>query len=257
MANALPAIEAHLSSSAHKSMGNSAAKPSRAHADHVFFATSALLILAVVFIGFARSYYLVGMLRAHLPTVLIHIHGALMSCWVLLFIAQVALVSAKRIDWHMRLGILGMGLAGLIVPIGFATLIQTVRHRYMFFGKNMDLVLAGDVLQLSLFAALIIWAFCVRRDGAAHKRLMLLAMVTLLGPAIARWPFAFAHSFVGFFSLLDAIPLLLIAFDLVSRRRLHRATTLGVALVLGMQLSILPLAHSASWHHFTLWIQNY
>lgn len=254
MANAIPAVEAQLSSTARKSMGTAA--KSRARADDVFFVTAALLILAAIFIGFARTYYLAGMLHAHLPTVLIHVHGALMSCWILLFIAQVALVSAKRIAWHMRLGILGMGLAGLIVPIGFATLIQTVRHRYVFFGKNMDTVFAGDVLQLSLFVALIIWGFCLRRDGAAHKRLMLLAMVTLLGPAIARWPFAFAHSFVGFFSLLDAIPLLLIAFDLLSPRKLHRATILGIALILVMQFSMVPLAHSAFWHHFTLWVQN-
>src|SRR5215472_7519011 len=126
----------------------------RKRSDDYFFCCMAILILAIVFIGFAQTYYLAGMFRAHLPTVLIHVHGALMTCWILLFIVQVALVSAKRVDWHMRLGILGMVLAGLIVPIALATLIQTVRHRYAVFGKNLSIVSAGDVLQLSLFAAL-------------------------------------------------------------------------------------------------------
>jgi hypothetical protein len=36
----------------------------------------AVVILATVFIGFARSYYLAGVFRAPLPNLLVHIHGA-------------------------------------------------------------------------------------------------------------------------------------------------------------------------------------
>jgi hypothetical protein len=36
----------------------------------------ALLILATVFVGFARTYFLAGVFRAPLPSLLVHIHGA-------------------------------------------------------------------------------------------------------------------------------------------------------------------------------------
>jgi hypothetical protein len=65
----------------------------------------ALLILVFVFTGFARTYYLAGVFRATLPSPLVHLHGALFSFWILLLITQIVLVSADRVDWHMRLGV--------------------------------------------------------------------------------------------------------------------------------------------------------
>lgn len=44
--------------------------------DNLFFPGVAVLILATVFLGFARTYYLAVVFRAPLPNLLIHIHGA-------------------------------------------------------------------------------------------------------------------------------------------------------------------------------------
>ncbi len=156
----------------------------------------------------------------------------------------------------MRLGILGMILAASLVLVGFATLIGVVR-RHAVFPMGLDHLFADDVLQLSTFAVLISWAFLARRDAAAHKRLVILATVALLGPALARWPFAFVFSsdFV-FFGILDLVPIFLIAFDLWSIRKIHRVTILATILLLTMQISMRPIAHFAFWHQFTTWVQN-
>ncbi len=216
----------------------------------------ALLILGIAFIGFAHTYYLAGVFHAKLPSPLVHVHGALFSCWILLLIAQITLVSAGRVNWHMRLGIFGMILAASMVLVGFATLIGVVR-RHAVFPMGLDHLFADDVLQLSTFAVLISWAFLTRRDAAAHKRLVILATVALLGPALARWPFAFVFSSdFAFFGILDLIPIFIIAFDLWSRRKIHRVTILGTLLLLVMQFSMRPVAHFAFWHQFTVWIQN-
>src|SRR5258708_22296765 len=66
--------------------------------DNVFFSGMALLILITVFTGFARTYFLAGVFRAHLPNLLIHVHGAVFSSWILLLITQTALVSAGPVD---------------------------------------------------------------------------------------------------------------------------------------------------------------
>ncbi|MGZ7056831.1 MAG: hypothetical protein ACXVK3_15010 [Candidatus Angelobacter sp.] len=53
--------------------------------DHVFFSSTALLMLASVFVGFAPTYYLAGVFNAPLPNTIIHIHGAVFPlgscCW--------------------------------------------------------------------------------------------------------------------------------------------------------------------------------
>ena len=101
---------------------SSAAKPSVSvpgrRYDHLFFSALALLLLATVFVGFARSYYLAGVFRAPLPTRIVHLHGAAFSCWILLLVVQTSLVFADRVDIHRRLGIAGFLLAVLMVVLG-------------------------------------------------------------------------------------------------------------------------------------------
>ena len=47
--------------------------------DRQFFFAMTVLLLAVVVIGFAPSYYLAGVFRAPLPSPMVHVHGAVFS----------------------------------------------------------------------------------------------------------------------------------------------------------------------------------
>jgi hypothetical protein len=58
----------------------------------------ATLILATVFLGFAKSYFLKGMFWAPLPNWVIHVHGAAFTLFIFLLILQTSLVSAGRLD---------------------------------------------------------------------------------------------------------------------------------------------------------------
>jgi hypothetical protein len=86
--------------------------------DHFFFSGMAWLMLVTVFVGFAPSYYLAGLFRAPLPSPIIHVHGALSSCWILLLVTQTSLASAGRVDVHRRLGMAGFILACAMVVAG-------------------------------------------------------------------------------------------------------------------------------------------
>ena len=86
--------------------------------EHLFFSGMAVLLLATAFAGFAPTYYLAGIFRAPLPSTIIHVHGAVFSCWILLLITQTSLVSTGRVDIHRRLGIAGVALAGIMVIVG-------------------------------------------------------------------------------------------------------------------------------------------
>jgi len=87
-------------------------------ADRIFFSTMVLLLWATVLFGFAKTYFLAGMVEAPLPNRLIHIHGAIMTLWMVVLFVQTALISARKVKWHMTLGLFGFGLAVAMVIIG-------------------------------------------------------------------------------------------------------------------------------------------
>jgi hypothetical protein len=86
-----------------------------------------------VFAGFARTYYLKSFYTTPSPNhpvlpALLHIHGLVMTTWVVLFIVQVRLVAAHRADLHRKLGVAGAILAGLVVAINIDVSLRSV-HR--------------------------------------------------------------------------------------------------------------------------------
>src|SRR2546425_804228 len=150
--------------------------------DNLFFFGMALLILGTVFVGFAKSYFLAGVFRAPLPNVLIHMHGAAFTCWMLLLITQVSLVSAGRVDIHRKLGIAGFCLACLMVVLGtLAATNMLARGEPPF--ADAKAFYAVTLLDMVLFATMVLFAFRTRRDSSTHKRLILLATIGLLDAA--------------------------------------------------------------------------
>ncbi len=81
-----------------------AVRTSSDRAENRFFVGMSLLLLATVLVGFAKSYFLAGMISAPLPNKLIHIHAVFFSCWIVLLIAQASLISAHRFDLHQKFG---------------------------------------------------------------------------------------------------------------------------------------------------------
>ena len=232
--------------------------PARAgQRDRLFFSGIALLVLIAVSVGFARTYFLAGAFWAKLPSVLVHVHGALFTLWIALLVAQVALVASRRTRWHMRLGIAGMFLAPLMVITGFVTLIAGIKRRFVP-PPVLQIITVQDILLLCLFAFLISWAFLARRDAPTHKRLVLCATFLIIIPAIARWPIMqnIEQSLVVFYTFVNSFPALLVVYDLWTRRSLHRATICGVALMIALQLVVPVLAQSALIGRTIAWLQG-
>ena len=93
--------------------------------DRLFYGGMALALGLTVLAGFASTYYLrffTGGPRATLSggpfTTLVHVHGALFTAWVVLFIVQTALVASRRVAVHRRLGVAGAGSAAAMVVAG-------------------------------------------------------------------------------------------------------------------------------------------
>ena len=76
-------------------MATGAIRQGSSRYDKLFFPGAAVVILVTVFLGFARTYYLAGVFRAQLPNLLVHIHGAVFSLWILLLILQTSLIASE------------------------------------------------------------------------------------------------------------------------------------------------------------------
>lgn len=232
-------------------------KPRSRRFDHFFFTGMALLMLVTVFVGFARTYFLAGVFHAPLPSLIIHLHGAAFTAWILLLVTQTSLVSAGRVDIHRRLGIAGFLLACLMVVLGVLAATDSLVRRHAPPGLDPKVFYIIPMSQVLIFAALVFFAYRARFDSSAHKRLIYIATTGLLVAAIARWPFAFSHGKPLIAMLLSYVFLLaLMSYDLWSIRRIHRATLwAGAFLVLAQQLAF-PTGKTAAWQAFATWAQS-
>jgi hypothetical protein len=225
----------------------------RSRRDDIFFSAMALLILGTVILGFARSYYFAGAFRAHLPSLMVHVHAAVFSSWILLFIAQTSLVSAGRLDLHRRLGVLGAALAGAMVVLGFLVATDSLARGFAPPGSGLDpkTFYSIPMFETATFCVLIVWALRARADGPAHKRLILIATISLMGPAINRWSFLpNAHRGPLTAVIIDSFIVLVAGFDLWSRRRIHRATVHGGLFMIIAHQLMFPIGLTPLWHRF-------
>jgi hypothetical protein len=225
--------------------------------DHIFFSGMALLMLATVFEGFARTYYLAGVFHAPLPGLIIHLHGAAFSCWILLLVTQTSLVSAGRVDIHRRLGIAGFLLACLMVILGVLAAIDSLVREAGPAGRDPKFFFVVPLSNILVFATLIFFAFRARLNPAAHKRYILLGTLALLVAAIARWPLALVNRQPIRAALLSYVfLLLLVAYDLWSTHKVHRATLWAGAFLVFVEQIAAPIGHTLVWHEFAGWVQR-
>jgi hypothetical protein len=201
-----------------------------------------------VFVGFAPTYYLKGFFHAAPLTLLVHLHGLVFTSWVLLFFAQNVLVASRQIGIHRRLGVAGAALAALVVAVGLTTALAFARRTVATGGAETLAFLAIPFGDMLVFGILATAGILCRRRPETHKRLMLVATISILGAAVSRWPFAIMQTGpVAFFVVTDLFVLAGVCYDLVSRRRIHSAYVWGGLLLLVSQPIRLAVGHTETW----------
>jgi hypothetical protein len=184
------------SSAASSPHERSASVRPKLRADDLYFGAMVLLIVGTVFLGFARTYYLAPIYHSHVRNLLIGLHGAVFTAWIVLLVVQTTLVARRNIALHRRLGIFGAGLAVAMVGLGIAAATDSLARGFSPPGFPFGPVVfySIPIFGITTFAVLIFFGIYLRSNGPAHKRLVLLATLTLMGAAFGRWPFAFAHT---------------------------------------------------------------
>jgi hypothetical protein len=221
----------------------------------------AIVLALVVFAGFGPTYYFrfaSGGPQATLSggpfSGLVHLHGALFTAWVILFVVQTALVATHRVAVHRRLGIAGGVLAAAMVVVGTATAVATARRGGSAPGMEPLAFLAIPLFDMVVFATLVATALLWRRHKETHKRLMLLAYISIITAAIARIGGLAAMGPPVFFGLMLLFVVCGVLYDLATRRQVHRAYLWGGAFLVASVPVRLAISGTAAWHTFATFL---
>lgn len=225
---------------------------------HLYIATS-FIFLALVFWTFARTFYLKSFFRTPPLPALLHIHGAVMSGWVVLLAVQTSLVAAHRVNWHRWLGVFGSAWAALVVLLGSITTLHAAAREvrgHTGFAAAQVTITSLDLLQMLFFAGFVSLAILQRRRPAYHKRLMLLTIACMLPDALARLPVSFMTGatevqlnlriMIG----LDLFIFIVVGLDTLWQRRVHLVFAWGGLLFVGAFHAALYVSQTPAWIKF-------
>lgn len=220
-----------------------------------FFRGMAVAAALTVFVGFARTYYLREVFAGPPLTPLQHVHGFVFTAWILFFLVQTWLVASHRTPLHRRLGVAGGVLAGLMVVVGVAASMAMVRRGISPPGTPpAQVFLVVPLVDMVVFSALVGLGLYFRRQPETHKRLMLLATISLLPAAIARWPGVLGTGPLVFFGLNDLFVVACWLYDFQSRGRVHPAFLWGGIFLIASQPLRLLIASTDAWLAFAGWL---
>ena len=217
-----------------------------------YYLIAAIGIVIVVLAGFSIDVPLLS--NPARVSVLVRAHGLIMLTWIALFFTQTLLVARHRVDLHMRLGLFGAALAGVVVVADAATLITACRlgGKHLPPGLPPSLFLAFGVFNLSTFAVLVGAALILRlRRSDWHKRFMLLAVILLLDAALSRFIAVYTSWNVDASVVRNLLMLACILVDTVRFRRLHPAFVIGGLLVFGNDHVAIWATGTQVWAHIT------
>lgn len=223
--------------------------------DRWFFSGMAIAALLTVLTGFAPTYYLRGAFGAPPLSTLVHLHGLLFTSWILLFLTQTSLIAAGRTDLHRRVGPAGGVVAVLMLVVGYLTAVGAARRGLTPPGGPPPLVfLAVPIGALVAFAILVGTGLYNRRRSETHKRLMLLATIAVLTPAIARMRFIGEGgppvAIVG--TCLFVVACLI--YDRAAHGRVHPAFLWGGLFVMLSLPLRMAIGRTGAWLAFAGWL---
>jgi hypothetical protein len=235
-------------------------------AGHRFYVLMSAACVAVAFLGFAPTYWVPMMTGSLRIAPVFHIHGALFFFWTIFMLLQTSLVAAGRTGMHRELGLAGIALASAMVCTGLLVTVRTLTDG-LAAGLG-DQARAFSIVSFSaviVFAAFVAYAVMNVRRPDVHKRAMLIATVSILQAAAARWfiavlapPGAVGPPPVAFTIAPGlAVNLLIVAamvHDWRSRGRPHPVYVGGLLTLLAVQVLRAPVSATAVWLSAADWI---
>ena len=230
--------------------------PARHPSDHDFFAAYVALVWLVVLAGFVPE--IIQHFRTHAGPypIAVHVHAAISVAWLALFTSQVLLIRNGSVPLHRKLGIGGAVLAVAVVLAGLWAALTFEGHA-LGTPRSRPPFLAIEWSNIIAFGGLAIAAVSARKWSSAHKRLMLLATLSLTPAGFARaigkpllhpllgsgvW-----ETYVQIFAATDLLVLGIAIYDLWTRRKIHPAWIIGALWMFAGQWTASWLYYDPTW----------
>lgn len=223
-----------------------------------FFRHFTWLLALLALAGFAPSYYFSAVFSSNPAlSLLMHLHGAAFTLWMLLLVVQATLVPAGRLEWHRWLG-----WASVPLVVSMMTLAAALAHERTqswlanpaFDPTEVLAFLAIPATTIVFFSGMYTAAILWRRHSAIHKRLLLVASLDICTPAVARLPFMMTLSSSWHYLAIDMLLLAIAWHDWRTLRRLHPATLWGGGLLIASQAGREWLSQTGAWLALASWL---
>jgi hypothetical protein len=186
--------------------------------------------------------------RAYPP--IIHVHAVVFFGWITFLTVQIGLVRSRNVAWHRRMGLVGAVLAIAVVLAGpAAALTQHMNGAAL----QPPQFLALQLGNIAVFAVMVTAGLLLRAQSAAHKRLMLIGTIALIGAGFGRivrmltgapppWTIMPAVYIAG-----NLLLLIIALYDYRTRGRLHPVFLVATVFFLTAQLMIGTMLQSPTW----------
>ncbi|MVM28464.1 hypothetical protein GO755_00365 [Spirosoma sp. HMF4905] len=221
------------------------------HRGRYFFVGMAILFFIISIVGFTPSYQGMssGSLKFHW---FVHVHGAIMTSWLAMFLAQSVLAARGNLKYHRKLGQIGFVLGILVYLVAGITSTRARLSLYLPVESELWDILLVELYSMNLFGLFFTWGMLVRKNVAAHKRLLLLATIALMGAGIDRtsWLPGLYSAFYVRFIYLDTLVIALFFYDWITLRRIHQISLIGMGIIVALQTTITLTFGSPAWHQF-------
>lgn len=233
-----------------------------------FYVWMAATCSIIAFGGFAPTYWLQLPAGTFVGPPLLHVHAALFSAWPLLLLSQTLLVANGRLGHHRAWGLVGISLATAMMVVGLAAAIYTLRTGLAAgYGDRSRAFFILPVSGIVLFSGFFVAAIANIKRPEAHKRLILLATISLLQAAMARVFFVLvtgggpgmrpglgvpppmAIALVPSL-LLEVLIVAGIVYDWRTRGRTHPVWLVGAAVITAVILLRGPFSSTSGWLAF-------
>lgn len=218
-------------------------------------------IFVVVGFGFDLHNYLHE--KPAVPMV-VHVHAVVTTIWLLIATALVVMVETGNVNLHRRFGWFAAGWAALVLVISPWSEMSLQALNLTTPGALPAQFLAIAFRGVICMAVLLTWGILLRRNAAAHRRVMMLATICISDAAFSRMVglgIAPPATFLGTYLFFEGGNVLLIVLMFLwdwRRGRVMRQFLVAASLIIGVGLVATCLFFNVAWQSVTrLWLENW
>jgi len=227
-----------------------------------FYSWTALGCVLTAFLGFIPTFWMPVAAGKFAANPVVFMHGIGFFIWTLFALAQTSLIPAGRAALHRSVGLAGISFATLLTVLGLLAALNSLQSGIAAGqASGAEAFLIVPLTVIVPFAVLFTCAIANIRRPEFHKRLMLLATVSVLNAPVARpliiWVYKLPPTGqlpvwidvpASYLSYLLIVPALI--YDWRTRGRIHPVYMIVVPILVLIPLAVMPISDSAAWHGF-------